>query len=65
MVPINSIVYYPKSKEGQMALEKQVSDIYAEAVIQQIGSLKCPTNQKLQLLDAIIETVKERNREQN
>ena len=60
----NLIVYYPKTEEGQLELAKRVSDVHAAAVIQRIKSLNCPTSQKLELLDAVIETVKERSREQ-
>ena len=59
MAPINLIVYYPKTEEGQMELAKRVSDVHAAAVSQRIKSLNCPTSQKLELLDAVIETVKE------
>ena len=59
MVPINLIVYYPKTEEGQLELAKRVSDVHATAVTQRIKSLNCPTSQKLELLDAVIETVKE------
>ena len=64
IAPINLIVYYPKTEEGQMELAKRVSDVHAAAVAQRIKSLNCPTSQKLELLDAVIETVKERSREQ-
>ena len=64
MVPINLIVYYPKTEEGQMELAKRVSDVHATAVTQRIKSLTCPTSQKLELLDAVIETVKARSGEQ-
>ena len=64
MAPINLIVYYPKTEEGQMELAKRLSDVHAAAVTQRIKSLNCPTSQKLELLDAVIETVKERSREQ-
>ncbi len=64
MAPINLIVYYPKTEEGQIELAKRVSDVHAAAVTQRIKSLNCPTSQKLELLDAVIETVKERSREQ-
>jgi len=64
IAPIDLVVYYPKTEEGQMELSKQVSDVHAAAVIQRIKSLNCPTRQKLGLLDAVIETVKERSREQ-
>ena len=42
----------------------RVSDAHATAVTQRLKSLNCPTSQKLELLDAIIETVKERSKEQ-
>ena len=64
MVPINLIVYYPKTEEGHMELAKRVSDVHAAAVTQRIKSLNCPTSQKLELLDAVIETVKAKSREQ-
>ena len=64
MAPINLIVYYPKTEEGQLELAKRVSDVHAAAVTQRIKSLNCPTSQKLELLDAVIETVQERSREQ-
>jgi len=63
MAPINLIVYYPKTEEGQIELAKRVSDVHAAAVTQRIKSLNCPTSQKLELLDAVIKTVKERSRE--
>ena len=54
----------PKTEEGQLELAKRVSDVHAAAVTQRIKSLNCLTSQKLELLDAVIETVKERSREQ-
>ena len=58
MAPINLIVYYPKTKDGQLELAKRVSDIHASAVIRRIKELNCPKDQKLALWDAVIETVK-------
>ena len=64
MAPINLIVYYPKTEEGKEELAKRVSDVHAAAVTQRLKSLNCPTQQKLDLLDAVIDTVKKRSREQ-
>lgn len=64
MAPVGLIVYRPKTEEGQMELAKRVSDAHAAAVTQRIRSLDCPTSQKLELLAAVIETAKERRREQ-
>ena len=58
------IMHYPKTEEGQIELAKQVSDVHAAAVTQRIKSLNCPTSQKLELLDAVIDTVKGKSREQ-
>lgn len=64
MAPIRLTVYYPKTEEGQEELARRVSEIHAAAVIQRLKSLPCPTQQKLNLLDAVIDTVKKRSREQ-
>ena len=64
MAPVNLIVYYPKTEEGQLELAKRVSDVHADVVTRRIKSLNCPTSQKLELLDAVIDTVKKRSREQ-
>lgn len=63
MVPINLIMYDPKTPEGLETLAKRVSDVHASAVTQQINALNCPISQKLALLDAVIETVKARSME--
>jgi len=64
MAPVDLIVYYPKTEEGRIALAKRMSDVHAAAVTQRIKALNCPTSQKLALLEAVIETAKERSREQ-
>ena len=64
MAPINVIVYFPKTEEGNEELARRVSDVHAAAVNQRLKSLNCPTSQKQKLLDAVIETVKKNSREQ-
>ena len=64
MAPINVIVYYPKTEEGKEELARRVSDVHAAAVNQRLKALHCPTQQKQELLDAVIETVKKNSREQ-
>lgn len=64
MAPINLIVYYPKTDEGKADLAARVAEVHAAAVNQRLKSLNCPTNQKQELLDAVIATVKEHSREQ-
>lgn len=62
MVPINLIVHYPKSAAGREDLARRVSEIHAAAVVQRIKALDCPAGQKLALLEAVIETSKNRCR---
>jgi len=64
MAPINVIVYFPKTEEGKEELARRVSDVHAAAVNQRLKALNCPTQQKQELLDAVIETVKKNSREQ-
>ena len=63
MAPIHVIVYYPKTEAGKEELARRVSDVHATAVNQRLKSLNCPTSQKLELLDAVIETKKKESRE--
>ena len=63
MAPIHVIVYYPKTEAGKEELARRVSDVHATAVNQRLKSLNCPTSQKLELLDAVIEAKKKESRE--
>lgn len=62
--PIKVKVYYPKTEEGMKELSDRVADVHADMVNYTLGHLNCPTKQKLELLDAVIDTVKTRIREQ-
>ena len=64
MAPVNVIMYYPKTEEGKAELANRVAEVHAESVIRRIKALNCPTSQKLELLDAVIETANKRSREQ-
>ena len=57
------VVYYPKTEEGKRELAEHVADIHAETVLQMIHKQDCPSAQKSQLVDAVIETAKRRDRE--
>ena len=52
--PINIIVHYPKTEEGNRELERKVAEVHADMVTQYLNKLNCPSQQKLQLLDAVI-----------
>ena len=50
------IVHHPKSQEDISILQKKVAAVHAEAVLRYIDKLPCPKEQKLKLLNAVIET---------
>ena len=54
--PINVIVHYPKTIEGQRELAERVAGVHADMVSQHIKKLNCPSDQKVQLLDAVIKS---------
>ena len=63
-VPVNINVHYPKTEADIAELARRVAEVHADAVNYKLKQINCPTSQKLELLDAVIETVKIRNREQ-
>lgn len=54
--PINVIVHYPTTDEGKQELAKRVSSVHADMVNQYIQKLSCPSSQKIQLMNAVIES---------
>lgn len=56
--PINIIVHYPKTEEGWRELRKRMAIVHADAVLNSVQKLNCPTWQKIKLIDAIIEDAK-------
>ena len=56
--PINMIVYYPKSVEGNKLLAQRVAQVHADSIIDRIKRLNCPSNQKTELLNAVMNTAK-------
>ncbi len=54
---IEIIVHYPKTATKQAELETRVAKFHAEYVAQYIEKMSCPTEQKLQLVDAIVKTI--------
>ena len=56
--PIQVIVHYPKTEEGKQELARRVADVHADFVISSINKLNCPIKQKLELLQAVIDTTK-------
>ncbi len=55
---MNIIMHYPEGEEGLRALQKKVSEAHAEAIDSFIDKLTCPTGQKIELLNALIDSAK-------
>lgn len=62
MAPITLVIHPPQTEAGRAELARRVAAVHAAAVAQQIKSLPCPHQQKLALLDAVLETAKSRER---
>lgn len=58
MAPIHVIFHYPRTEEGARELAMCAAEIHANAVIRRIQDLNCSRQQKLELLDAVIESHK-------
>ena len=56
--PINIVVHYPTTEDGWRELQHRMAIVHADAVLNSISKLKCPTSQKEKLLLAIIDDAK-------
>lgn len=56
--PINIIVHYPTSEDGWRELRRRMAEVRANATLNSVQKLKCPTWQKIKLVEAIIEDAK-------
>ena len=58
--PINIIVHYPTTEVGWRELRRRMAIVHADAVLNSVQKLNCPTWQKIKLIDAIIEDEKKK-----
>lgn len=56
--PINIIVHYPTTEEGWRELRRRMAIVHADAVLNSVQKLNCPSWQKIKLVEAIIEDAK-------
>lgn len=49
-------VQYPNTEEGRSELARRVAGVHADLVNRYIQKLNCPSQQKLALLDAVIQS---------
>ena len=53
---IELIVHYPETEEGKQELARRISEVHADYVTSTINKLNCSVKQKLELLQAVIDT---------
>lgn len=56
--PMEVIVISPQSESGQRELALRVAEAHADFVLSTIDTLPCPTKQKQELLQAVMDTVR-------
>lgn len=56
--PIRIVVHWPETGENERELTRQAANVHADFVLSAIRGLSCPTEQKRQLLRAVMETVR-------
>lgn len=61
--PVKLIVHYPKTQQGKQELAGRVAEVHAGFVVNTIQKLDCPTKQKLELLQAIMDTARQNARQ--
>ena len=61
---VEVIVHGPRSKAGKEALARKVESFRAQIVVEYISRLHCPKEQKLALIDAILEQIREDNQKE-
>ena len=55
---MNIIVHYPKTAEQQAELERAVAKFRAEYILRHVERLNCPLEQKIALIDAVVDTIR-------
>lgn len=53
--PVNLIVYRPRTEQEQNKLARCIAGIHAETVLRQVKELSCPAEQKMELLERVVE----------
>lgn len=56
---IRVIVHMPETKIERQQLAREIADIYAEYITIEIDALKCPAEQKMRIMETIIDQLSE------
>lgn len=62
--PVEIQMHLPTTEEGMRELSRRVASVHVDAVDYIVKSMSCPTSQKMAVIDALINMVKQRSREQ-
>ena len=54
--PVHLITHFPHTEEAAAELAHRAAGIHAETVLRQIKELSCPVEQKMELLEAVVQT---------
>ena len=52
-VSVSIIIHCPKDERARQELAQKVADVHVQTVIERVKSMSCPTEQKVQLIDAV------------
>lgn len=58
---MNIIVHYPESQEAKRELARRVAVVHAQSIVQKVKSLSCPPEQKIALLEAVEQHIRDRD----
>lgn len=53
-------IHHPETEEGRLALAERAADIHADYVAASVRKLTCPDRQKQALMQAVMDTVRDR-----
>lgn len=52
-------MHYPKTPKKQAEIKQMVAKIHAQHVEYYVNKLECPTEQKMKLIDAVAQAIRE------
>lgn len=61
--PIHVIVYWPETEEGRHELSVRTAEVHADMVSRYISEMDCSSDQKMQMLDKIMDMALKRKKE--
>lgn len=59
VTPVNIIICYPRTEEGRREISRKIAAFQASKVTTYLEKLNCSTGQKVELIDAAIDELKQ------